>query len=506
MAIAQISANQLHDWRWRINNLYTITDKRGRKVPFRPNAVQAQLYDNLHDRNIVLKARQRGITTAVCILFLDDCLFNADVRAAVIAHKLDDAKVIFRDKVKGPYLDLPDALRSRIAVSNDAADMLTFANGSSIRVSTSTRSGTVQWLHISEYGKICAQFPEKAREIRTGAFPSAEQGTIIIESTAEGQEGDFYDKCQASQGHDDGLSRLDYRFFFFPWWDADEYELAQGITPESPEDTAYFDRMELEIGQPISQAKRNWWLAQEKELGGDMRREYPATPEEAFEQALEGCYFADQLAAAEKHGRIGDYPIDQGLPVNTAWDLGRSDSNVIWLFQDRADMAVFVGCYGNSGEWIGHYVEWLREWQRTHGVQFGRHYLPHDGDVKNVWLPGGSMEVMQNLNFRPDIVQRSSNKIEVINSARRKMAKCAFDRDRCKAGLAQLKRYRKEWDEKFGVWRNRPRHDEASHYADAFMTFTESGHIALPPLIAGKRERYRSQPDNSSGSGSWMAA
>ena len=36
----------------------------------------------------------------------------------------------------------------------------------------SARSGTLQRLHVSEFGKICAQYPKKAREIVTGAFPA----------------------------------------------------------------------------------------------------------------------------------------------------------------------------------------------------------------------------------------------------------------------------------------------------------------------------------------------
>ena len=32
--------NQFLDPRWRLSNLYTITDKAGRQVPFRPNEAQ----------------------------------------------------------------------------------------------------------------------------------------------------------------------------------------------------------------------------------------------------------------------------------------------------------------------------------------------------------------------------------------------------------------------------------------------------------------------------------
>jgi hypothetical protein len=502
-----ISNDQWADWRWRVRNLYTITDKQGKVIPFHPNDVQEQLYQNLHSRVVVLKARQRGITTAAAIAMLDDCLWNPDIRAAVIAHKLDDSKVIFRDRVKGVYDRLPDALKEKLPLRADSTDTLTFKNGSSMRVSTSTRSGTLQWLHVSEYARLSAAYPDRAKEVLTGAFPSVSaDGIIIVESTAEGSDGPFHDICKAAQSlpDDTALDRLSWKFMFFPWFTADEYELPQTTVPSSPEDEEYFDGLERSLGVEISRPKRNWWLAQEAILGPDIYREFPASPEEAFKAALEGAYFAASLATAQKHGRIGDYPIDPGLPVNTCWDLGRGDSTVIWLWQDRRQQPTFIGVYANSGEWIAHYIDWLVAWQKKHGVQFGRHYLPHDGDIKNVWIPDGSLEVMANLGFRPDIVKRSPNKIETINTARRKMAMCAFDRDGCKVGLEQLGRYRKDWDEKFGVWRDRPRHDEASHYADAFLTFSESGHIPLPPLISGKRERYRGKDTTSEGS--WMAA
>lgn len=478
-------AQRMTDPMWRISNLYTIVDKTGKKLPFRPNEPQQDFLERMHTRNVILKARQRGFTTLCCIIYLDDCLFNDDIRAAVIAHKLDDSEVIFRDKVRNVYMDLPNAIKDRKRLVKDSATTLGFDNGSTIRVSTSTRSGTVQWLHVSEYGKICSIYPDKAREIRTGAFPSAEQGTITIESTAEGNSGDFYEKCTAAEQLQDTLneerqlSRLDYKFFFYSWIGAPEYTIKQSVVPESREDTKYFDNLEVEVNRTIDQPHRNWYLVQERDLMGDMKREYPATPKEAFEQAIEGAYFADQLALAKKFGRIGSFPIDPAYPVNTAWDLGRNDFNTIWLWQDIDALSRFVGYYQNTGEWIAHYIDWLNEWKEEHEIQFGVHYMPHDGDIKTLWVPGGSMEVMGNLGFYPEIVQRSSNKQETINAARRKFSSMAFDEVGCKEGLDLLKKYRKEWDEKHQIYRNVPVHDESSHCADGLMTFTSSGHVPL---------------------------
>ena len=108
----------------------------------------------LHHSNLILKARQLGFTTFLQLFMLDACLFNSNVRAGTVAHRLDDARVIFRDKVKYPYDNLPEGLKAVIPIGRDSADELIFANNSSIRVSTSMRSGTLQYLHISEYGQL----------------------------------------------------------------------------------------------------------------------------------------------------------------------------------------------------------------------------------------------------------------------------------------------------------------------------------------------------------------
>ena len=49
-------------------------------------------------------------------------------------------------------------------------------------------------LHISEFGKVCARFPEKAKEIVTGGINTIHSGSFVfIESTAEGNQGYFKD-------------------------------------------------------------------------------------------------------------------------------------------------------------------------------------------------------------------------------------------------------------------------------------------------------------------------
>ena len=64
-------------WRLCSGQLYKIKVKpkndddedESRVVPFKPNRAQKKLMKRLHKRNIVLKARQMGFTTFICMLF-----------------------------------------------------------------------------------------------------------------------------------------------------------------------------------------------------------------------------------------------------------------------------------------------------------------------------------------------------------------------------------------------------------------------------------------------------
>ena len=75
-----------------------------------------------------------------------------------------------------------------------------------------------------------------------------------------------------------------------------------------------------------------------------------------------------------------------------------------------------------------------------------------------------------------------------IEAARSIFAQCQFDEAACELGLKRLRHYRKEWDEERGVWKDRPRHDDASHGADAFLTFASAGFTPPKPHLAPRRD------------------
>src|ERR1700686_2297794 len=134
----EVAQSLLGDRSWRIDNLYYITDKRGIKQIFKRNWAQQQLHNELHYCNIILKARQLGITTFITLLFLDTALFNSNVSCGIVADTEENAKYIFR-KIKFAYDCLPDSLKKMVEAKIDSAKELTFSNNSLIRVGTSLR-------------------------------------------------------------------------------------------------------------------------------------------------------------------------------------------------------------------------------------------------------------------------------------------------------------------------------------------------------------------------------
>jgi hypothetical protein len=187
-----------------------------------------------------------------------------------------------------PKADILHSLR----VSRDSADEIEFSNNSSIRVATSMRSGTLQFLHISEYGQLCTAWPEKAREVRTGALNTIQAGQVVfIESTASGHEGHFYELCEAAQANERigaPLTALDFKFNFFPWWKAPEYSINPTGVVIDDNFRSYFDTLEKNHGIVLRPAQQAWYAKKADIQLEDMKREYPSTPEKAFAASIEG--------------------------------------------------------------------------------------------------------------------------------------------------------------------------------------------------------------------------
>ncbi|MCP4116474.1 MAG: terminase [Desulfobacteraceae bacterium] len=477
---------------WRLNNLYYIVDEDGQRVLFKPNIAQTCLYDNIWYQNLILKARQMGFTTFIDIYFLDEILFNSDVEAAIIAHNKEDAGKIFRRKILYPYNNLPDWLKEARPTISKSKSELELSNSSIISVGVSMRSGTAQLLHISEFGKICAKFPEKAREIVTGALEAihTEKGNslLFIESTAEGKSGYFYEYSQEAQNHaalGHELTALDFRFHFFPWFQDPRNVIAQSV-PISKTMADYFEETEAKLGITFSNQQKWWYVKKFNRLGEDMKREHPASPEEAFEQAIKGAYFKNQFVKIRRDRRICRVPFMSGAQVDTWWDLGMNDVMAIWFTQTVGREVHLVDYYENCGEQFEFYAKVLADLQQEHGFVYGTHNAPHDIGVRELGGTGADRwESALRVGIRFNRIPRVKHKIDSINAARRFLSICWFDENRCDQGMTRLENYRKQWNEHANTYTDKPLHDDNSNGADAFQTLAmgHNFHVSMGATV-----------------------
>lgn len=466
-----------NDQLWRLHNLYYIVDKEGRRRLFKPNWAQVDLLENMWYLNCILKARQLGFTTFIDLLLLDNCLWQQDKRAGIICHALPDAAVIFRDKVKFPFDNLPDQIKDEAAPKQDSANELLFANNSSIRVGTSMRSGTFQYLHISEYGKLCARTPDKAREVKTGALNTVQAGQLVfIESTAEGRAGHFYEICKRAEIARDTakeLTALDYKFHFYPWWQHPDYQLECSGELILPTELAeYFEELEHKHGIVLSDDRKYWYMKKEVDQGDDMGREYPSTAAEAFQQSVEGAYYKKEMIRVRKERRVRFVPYVKNVVVNTFWDLGFNDDNAIWFHQHIGTEHRFIDYIQESGETDSWFVKELQKRPYVYGI----HFLPHDADhhQKDGRTAYDNYRVLMRGMGQTRTVDKVAENRLGVNAVRAILHQCFFDEAKCDVGLYCLENFKKQWDEKNSVFKDEYVHDKASHGAKAFEGFARS--------------------------------
>jgi len=194
-------------------------------------------------------------------------------------------------------------------------------------------------------------------------------------------------------------------------------------------------------------------------------------------QAVDGAIFGDELELVKAENRITTVKIEKGIPVNTYWDLGRSDNTAIWFAQLVGMEWRILDYYENNGKHFSHFIEELD----NKGYRYGTHYLPHD--ASNEQLAANKTIEQQlrdalydnpDLGDNVDVVPRISRKHLAIDAARGIFSRCFFDKDNTKDGLQCLRYYRYAIDEQSGRVGKDPKHDIHSHGADAFLTLAQS--------------------------------
>ncbi len=196
------------------------------------------------------------------------------------------------------------------------------------------------------------------------------------------------------------------------------------------------------------------------EIGDDA---YEQEFECSFAGANTGAYFAKHIQDLRKENKITRVPYDPALLVDTFWDLGMSDTTVIWFRQQHGVEYRYIDYVEMSGQGLEYYVGELKK----KPYQYGRHVFPHDVKVRELITGRSRYESLISLGIRPE-VQSKTSPADRINASRMILPRCVFDQVKCSRGIDSLESYSRKWDAKNKIWMDSPLHNWASHGADSF--------------------------------------
>ena len=233
-----------------IASLLKIRSKSGELVPFALNRAQSEYSRNCTRKNIVLKARQLGVTSYIAARFFVHTITRPGTVTVQVAHNQESAEEIFRI-VHRFWENLPGGMRQDALVTSRAnIRQIIFPRvDSEYRVASAAdenagRGFTIHNLHCSEVARWPRTGLEALTSLRAAVPP---HGEIVLESTPNGAGGVFYEEWQCAP-------ETGYTRHFFPWWFEEKYSLPAETAdfvarPITPEEQALRDRWKLSDGQ-----------------------------------------------------------------------------------------------------------------------------------------------------------------------------------------------------------------------------------------------------------------
>lgn len=235
--------------------LLEIRRRDERLCQWRQNTAQTQYMENRTRRNIILKARQVGITTYIAARFFLCTLLREGTVTLQVAHTQESAQHIFR--IVRRFFESWGSLSKGVTTDRSTLRELAFANSDSrylVDTAGNPRVGrglTIHNLHASEV----ALWPGDPRETMASLLAAVTpDGQVDVESTPHGVGGYFHSEwLRAKRGEPGAMTP-----HFFPWWLEPSYvrPLAEGTAePYSQDEKRLIERYGL---TPEQLAFRRW--------------------------------------------------------------------------------------------------------------------------------------------------------------------------------------------------------------------------------------------------------
>jgi hypothetical protein len=279
--------------------LLVVRTRDGKPAKLRANTAQRSFENRRGERNIVLKARQMGLTTWIAGRFFLKTITRPGTLTLEVAHTQEAAEEIFR--IVHRFFDwLPDGLRKGLLKTSRAnVRQIVFPEiDAQYRVVSAAdrnagRGLTVQNLHCSELARWPGDATETLAGLRAAMAPEAE---LVLESTPQGVGDCFHQEWLKAA--ETGMVR-----HFFPWWIERRYRAeAADETSLTDEERQLRSRAGLSLEQIAFRRRIR------ADFRGLMAQEYAEDDESCFLASGDSVF---ELTAVEARMKTAPEPIER---------------------------------------------------------------------------------------------------------------------------------------------------------------------------------------------------
>lgn len=321
--------------------LLDIVPKGGARQKFRLNPIQRMYCAARTPRDVILKARQIGMTTEEQARDVWCFLTVPGARVTMMVQSIDDSDSPARKakRVFDTYFESLAGLGLRLNFGKgpagtwtlperDAVLRIVEAGASKAAAQKKGRGDTVTRLHATELAFW--EFPRESLLAVESSVVSPEMGgEVVYESTPNGVGGKFYDDVQAAARGAGGTT-----LHFYPWFQDPQYrvplEPGEHLEPET-------DREKQLASLGVSQEQLKWYRRKVQATGSqaDVDQEYPSDPDTCF--LLSGRPFfshekvEEMRLAAMKGGPVATlhFRFDGAHGELRVWELPKKGSRYV---------------------------------------------------------------------------------------------------------------------------------------------------------------------------------
>lgn len=281
----------------------SITDKQYRIRPLgRLWPEQARTVDELmvRDMVLVLKARQIGLTTVICLFLLWYLLNRPHGGGCIQITHESKAIASLNGKLRTAMQSVPD--RWRPAFSRDTADEIALGPASFHQHMAGGRSQGRAFTYQHQHYTEMAFYPQGSASVKgrgvdrqvwaaVNATVELQPGhKVIVESTANGPGGLFHELCMGAR------KSSAWGFLFFPWFFTNRYSLPIPERWELTDEERGLLTLYADSGMTENHlAWRRFKLEDQQYDRENFEREYPNNPDEPFRHTGGQFFDLDEL-------------------------------------------------------------------------------------------------------------------------------------------------------------------------------------------------------------------